>query len=84
MRTRLPLECQRLGIGAALIKHLLGRVVGQRVLVGTWAAAHWAIDFYRRQGFSLVRPDRKTRLLATYWSITERQAETSVVLERVG
>jgi hypothetical protein len=50
------------------------------MLVGTWAAAEWAISFYRRHGFELVSPEEKTRLLQAYWSIPERQIETSVVL----
>jgi len=70
---------QRLGIGSALIEHLL-RTSSRPMLVGTWAAASWAIDFYRRHGFSLVSEDEKTRLLSTYWDIPRRQIETSVVL----
>lgn len=70
---------QRGGIGAALIQHLRGQST-RRMLVGTWAAASWAIDFYRRHGFDLVSADDKTRLLKTYWSIPDRQIETSVVL----
>ena len=50
------------------------------MLVGTWAAADWAIRFYERHGFELVTPERKTALLRRYWSIPERQIETSVVL----
>ena len=50
------------------------------MLVGTWAAADWAIRFYERHGFELVSPERKTVLLRTYWSIPDRQIETSVVL----
>ena len=50
------------------------------VLVGTWAAAEWAIAFYRRHGFVQVTPEEKTRLLRRYWDIPERQIETSVVL----
>ena len=50
------------------------------MLVGTWAAATWAIRFYERHGFALVSPQRKTALLKSYWSIPERQIETSVVL----
>jgi GNAT superfamily N-acetyltransferase len=70
---------QRHGIGGALLEHLrpLGRV---RMLVGTWAAADWAIRFYRRHGFELVSPEQRTTLLKTYWTIPERQIETSVVL----
>jgi len=52
----------------------------KRDIVGTWAAADWAIAFYRRHGFDLVSPQRKTQLLKTYWTVPERQIETSVVL----
>jgi GNAT superfamily N-acetyltransferase len=67
------------GIGGALIEHLM-RPATRRVLVGTWAAAEWAIAFYRRHGFQQVSPDEKNRLLKTYWTIPDRQIETSVVL----
>ena len=70
---------QRHGIGAALMQHLRSQST-RRILVGTWAAASWAIDFYRRHGFELVSPDDKARLLRTYWSIPDRQIQTSVVL----
>jgi GNAT superfamily N-acetyltransferase len=70
---------QRRGAGRALLRHLRG--MGERqLLVGTWAAAEWAIDFYRANGFELVTPQRKDELLSTYWTIPERQIETSVVL----
>ena len=55
-------------------------MTGRRLLVGTWAAADWAIDFYRRHGFELVTPQRKDELLRRYWDIPDRQIETSVVL----
>jgi GNAT superfamily N-acetyltransferase len=70
---------QRHGVGAALLGHLRG-LTGRRMLVGTWAAAEWALRFYRRHGFELVSPERKTALLKSYWNIPERQIETSVVL----
>jgi len=70
---------QRLGVGSILIEHMLG-ISSRRMLVGTWAAASWAIDFYRRHGFVLVSDDEKTRLLGKYWDIPQRQIETSVVL----
>jgi GNAT superfamily N-acetyltransferase len=70
---------QRAGVGSALLRHLRG-LTGRPMLVGTWAAADWAIRFYRRHGFELVSPERKTALLRTYWSIPDRQIETSVVL----
>jgi hypothetical protein len=52
----------------------------RQMLVGTWAAAAWAIRFYSHHGFEPVTPERKVELLKTYWTITERQIETSVVL----
>ena len=73
-------DSQRLGVGGALLEHLRG-ASDRRMLVGTWAAAEWAISFYRRHGFELVSPERKTQLLKTYWTIPDRQVETSVVLE---
>ena len=50
------------------------------MLVGTWAAAEWAIRFYQRHGFIVVSPARKVELLKAYWTIPDRQIETSVVL----
>ena len=67
------------GVGGRLLRDLIGRAEAP-LLVGTWAAAEWAIRFYERHGFALVPPEEKTRLLRTYWSIPERQVETSVVL----
>jgi GNAT superfamily N-acetyltransferase len=72
-------ESQRRGVGAALLRHLLERST-MPVLVGTWAAAEWAIGFYRRAGFELVPRERAAELLRRYWTIPERQIETSVVL----
>ena len=70
---------QRQGVGGALLAHLAGSAT-RRMLVGTWAAADWAIRFYRRHGFELVSPEEKTRLLRRYWDIPDRQIDTSVVL----
>ncbi len=70
---------RRRGIGGELLRQLVA-TAGRPVLVGTWAAATWVIDFYRKHGFTLVTPDEKDRLLRTYWSIPDRQIETSVVL----
>ena len=72
-------DSQRRGVGSALLRRLRDTST-RRMLVGTWAAADWAIGFYRRHGFELVSPQRKTELLETYWTIPERQIETSVVL----
>ena len=67
------------GVGGALLLHLRG-LTSRRILVGTWAAAEWAVRFYRRHGFEQVSPERKTELLRAYWTIPDRQIETSVVL----
>ena len=75
----LPAE-QGSGVGRELIAYLAERADAP-LLVGTWAAATWAIRFYERNGFGLVTPQRKDELLRTYWDIPERQVETSVVLE---
>ncbi len=67
------------GIGSRLLGAL--RVQSSRpLLVGTWAAASWAVRFYEKHGFRLVTPDEKDRLLRQYWVIRDRQVETSVVL----
>lgn len=70
---------QRSGVGTRLLHHVQ-RLVDKPILIGTWAAASWAIDFYQRNGFSVVSSGEKDRLLRTYWSIPARQVETSVVL----
>jgi N-acetylglutamate synthase-like GNAT family acetyltransferase len=70
---------QRRGVGSRLLNHLLNAIPAP-VLVGTWAAADWAIRFYQKHGFEPVPPAEKNRLLRTYWTISPRQSETSVVL----
>ncbi len=70
---------QRKGIGRSLLQQLES-MTGKPVLIGTWAAASWAIQFYVRNGFTLLSEKEKDRLLRKYWSIPERQIETSVVL----
>jgi GNAT superfamily N-acetyltransferase len=72
-------DAQRKGIGAALLRHVES-LAAKPVLIGTWADASWAIDFYRRHGYAQLPRDEAARLLRTYWSIPERQIETSVVL----
>ena len=74
-------EAQGRGVGGELLEHLMGSAT-RRVLVGTWAAAEWAIRFYAGHGFEQVTPERKSELLRVYWDIPERQVETSVVLAR--
>ena len=70
---------QKRGIGAHLLSHLRA-MANEPVLIGTWADAAWAIRFYERHGFQVVGSEEKNRLLKKYWSIPERQIETSVVL----
>ena len=67
------------GIGGKLLAALRAQT-NRPILIGTWAAATWAIRFYQRHGFRMVAPGEKDRLLKRYWSIPERQVETSVVL----
>ena len=76
-------DFQRQGIGGELLAHLL-QDLSPPVLVGTWAAAWWALRFYEGYGFELVTPEEKDRLLRAHWTISDRQVETSVVLEWQG
>jgi GNAT superfamily N-acetyltransferase len=70
---------QKRGIGTHLLSHLRELAKGP-VLIGTWADAAWAIRFYEKYGFRLVGAQEKDRLLRQYWTVPERQIETSVVL----
>jgi N-acetylglutamate synthase-like GNAT family acetyltransferase len=67
------------GIGPILIHELL-KDSKKPMLIGTWKAAKWAINFYERHGFSIVSDEEKNILLRKYWNIPDRQVETSVVL----
>jgi GNAT superfamily N-acetyltransferase len=71
------------GIGSSLLDALIARASGP-LLVGTWAAAGWAKRLYERHGFRLVDAEEKDRLLSSYWNISARQRETSVVLVYAG
>lgn len=66
------------GIGAKLLEHLKDITKSRSLLVGTWADARWAIEFYKKHGFSLL--PGKDELLLAYWDVPKRQRETSVVL----
>ena len=72
-------RAQKTGIGKKLLQHL-ERMTDKPILIGTWAAASWAISFYEKNGYAMVSEENKNRLLRRYWSIPERQIETSVVL----
>ena len=72
---------QSRGVGGALLTRLAAQTAGP-LLVGTWASAQWAIRFYERHGFHRVGSEEKDRLLGSYWNISLRQRQTSVVLTR--
>lgn len=70
---------RRQGIGNKLLSYLQKQTT-RPILIGTWADSIWAIRFYEKHGFQLVTPEEKNQLLRKYWSIPERQIETSIVL----
>jgi N-acetylglutamate synthase-like GNAT family acetyltransferase len=72
-------QFQKLGIGTQLLQHM-EHIAEKPILIGTWAAAVWAISFYEKNGYAVVTEEEKNRLLEKYWSIPKRQIETSVVL----
>jgi len=67
------------GIGGQLLAQVMEEAT-RPVLIGTWAGAVWAVRFYERRGFQVVSTQEKERLLRKYWSVSDRQIETSVVL----
>jgi N-acetylglutamate synthase-like GNAT family acetyltransferase len=67
------------GFGTLLLRELI-RDSTKPILIGTWKAADWAINFYEKHGFCLVDEEEKNHLLKKYWTIPNRQVETSVVL----
>ena len=67
------------GIGGLLLEYLIENSANP-ILIGTWKEASWAVHFYEKHGFFLVSKEEKDKLLPTYWSIPQRQIETSVVL----
>jgi GNAT superfamily N-acetyltransferase len=74
-------DCQGHGVGGRLLEHL-EELTDRAILIGTWAAAGWAIGFYQRHGYTLVSAEETVGLLEKYWDITPRQAEASVVLAK--
>jgi GNAT superfamily N-acetyltransferase len=70
---------RREGIGAQLLEFLKSRN-DKPILIGTWADARWAVSFYQKHGYRLLETAEKNALLRKYWSIPDRQIETSVVL----
>jgi N-acetylglutamate synthase-like GNAT family acetyltransferase len=67
------------GIGGKLLAHLR-TLTRKPILIGTWAAADWAIQFYQKHGFRMLTAEEKNKLLLKYWNIPSRQVEASVVL----
>ena len=67
------------GVGTRLLRHL-EHLAAKPILVGTWASARWAIEFYEKNGYRLLARADAERLQRRYWSIPERQISTSVVL----
>jgi N-acetylglutamate synthase-like GNAT family acetyltransferase len=67
------------GIGSKLLGNLYAKSKTP-VLIGTWAAADWAVTFYQKHGFRLLPEVEKDRVLRKYWIIPDRQIVTSVVL----
>lgn len=72
-------EYHRQGLGSKLLSHLADMTT-KPILIGTWTAARWAVSFYEKHGYQLVEEEEKIRLLKKYWSIPQRQVETSSVL----
>ncbi len=72
-------QAQKRGIGTRLLQHM-ENTTENPILIGTWAAALWAILFYEKNGYTVVSEEEKNHLLGKYWSIPVRQIETSVVL----
>ena len=71
------------GIGTRLLR-MLESTTDKFILIGTWADAAWAIAFYRKNGYTVLSEEEKTRLLKKFWAIPDRQVEASVVLANRG
>jgi GNAT superfamily N-acetyltransferase len=67
------------GIGTKLLRHLESMTT-KPILIGTWTNATWAIRFYEKNGYRQLSRTDTERLLRKYWSVPDRQIETSVVL----
>ena len=72
-------ERQSRGIGGQILARIMDGAT-RPVLIGTWADAVWAVRFYEHRGFKVVSSREKERLLKKYWTVPDRQIETSVVL----
>jgi GNAT superfamily N-acetyltransferase len=72
-------ESRSQGIGRALLDSVT-RLTARPVLIGAWRAASWAIQFYQKNGFTLLDEAQKNRVFRTYWTISDFQVQESVVL----
>lgn len=70
---------RRNGIGTRLLTQL-ERETSKPILIGTWAEASWAIEFYKKNGYRLISGKERGMLLDKYWFISDVQADASVVL----
>lgn len=65
---------------AVYVQNHLRKMAQGPMLIGTWADAVWAIHFYEKHGFRLVRQEQKERLLRRYRRVPERRVQASAVL----
>jgi GNAT superfamily N-acetyltransferase len=70
---------RRAGIGGALLKHI-DALSPRPILLGTWAASTWALDFYCKHGYRILDRAQTNQLLRRFWTVPEEQMATSVVL----
>ena len=76
-------EYQGKGAGSTLLKYLLDKNKGSRLLVGTWRDVKWAIKFYEKFGFVLHEKKESNSLIEKYLNIPSTQIEHSAVLEKI-
>jgi len=70
---------RRNGVGTKLLEHL-EEYSKKPILIGTWADATWAIEFYKKNGYRLILGDERGMLLDKYWTVSIEQASASIVL----
>ena len=70
---------RRNGVGTKLLEHL-EECSKKPILIGTWADATWAIEFYKKNEYRLILGDERGMLLEKYWTVSTEQASASVVL----
>ena len=73
---------QGMGVGKSLLQYLFKINKRSSLFVGTWRDATWAIQFYKKFGFTLHAKKQTAQLLKKYWKVSAKQIENSVVLEK--